>query len=183
MGLLEIASIEKTSGDGRLVSFGPLDQMFWKLEIPSTLSRRVRYKTGLIVDLECVFSGERLEISRMELKQPKSQYISTQLLTQLGLPGVLNQIFLEASPTTKLIRSIPKKEELSKEQLATVITQLYWFEYASWGNPRMSVIQYTNWSTNNANTHFRKLAKLFGLPGAHSASKNSQLLAPGKRNS
>ena len=67
MGLLEIASIEKTSSDGRLVLFGPLDQMFWKLEIPSTLTRRVTYKTGLIMDLECVFSGERLEISRLEL--------------------------------------------------------------------------------------------------------------------
>lgn len=173
MGLLEIASIEKTSSDGRLVLFGPLDQLFWKLEIPSTLSRRIRYKNGLIVDLECVFSGERLEISRMELKQPKSHYISTQLLTQLGLPGVLNQIFLEASPTAKAMRSVPKKEELSKDQLAMVITQLYWFEYASWGNPRMRVIQYTNWSTNNANTHFRKLAKIYGLPGAHSVSKGS----------
>ena len=153
------------------MSFGPLDQMFWKLEIPSTLTRRVTYKTGLVMDLECVFSGERLEISRLELSQATSQYISTQLLTQLGLPGVLNQIFLETSPTTKQIRSIPKKEQLTKDQLAIVITQLYWFEYASWGNPRMSVIQYTNWSTNNANTHFRKLAKMYGLPGAHSASK------------
>jgi hypothetical protein len=181
MGLLEVASIERTGRDGRLVSFGPLDQMFWKLEIPSTLSRRVTYKSGLIVDLECVFSGERLEISRMELNQPKNQYISTQLLTQLGLPAVLNKIFLETSPTTKAMSSIPKKEELSKDQLGIVITQLYWFEYASWANPRMRVIQYTNWSTNNANTHFRKLAKLYGLPGAHSASKNSKSSAQKKR--
>lgn len=168
MSSIEVESIEQTSRDGRLVSFGPLGQMFWKLEVPSTLRRRVIYKTGLVLDLECVFSGERLEISRMELDQPKGQYISTQLLTQLGLPAVLNQIFHEASPTSELIRSIPKKEELSKDQLGKVITQLYWFEYASWANPRMRVIQYTNWSTNNANTHFRKLAKLYGLPGAHS---------------
>jgi hypothetical protein len=131
----------------------------------------VIYKTGLIVDLECVFAGERLEISRMELTQPDGQFLSTQLLTQLGLPGVLNQIFLDASPATKEMRSIPNKEELSKDQLGIVITQLYWFEYASWGNPRMRVIQHTNWSTNKANTYFRKLAKLYGLPGAHS-SKN-----------
>ena len=174
MSSIEVVSIEKTSGDGPVVAFGPLDQMFWKLEIPSTLSRRVIYKTGLVLDLECVFSGERLEISRMELNQPKNQYISTQLLTQLGLPAVLNRIFLEASPTTKAMSSIPKKEELSKEQLGVVITQLYWFEYASWANPRMRVIQYTNWSTNNANTHFRKLAKMYGLPGAHSVSKGSK---------
>jgi hypothetical protein len=172
MSSIEVVSIEKTSGDGPVVAFGPLDQMFWKLEIPSTLSRRVIYKTGLVLDLECVFSGERLEISRMELNQPKNQYISTQLLTQLGLPAVLNKIFLEASPTTKAMSSIPKKEELSKDQLGIVITQLYWFEYASWSNPRMRVIQYTNWSTNNANTHFRKLAKMYGLPGAHSVSKS-----------
>lgn len=181
MSSIEVVSIEKTSGDGPVVAFGPLDQMFWKLEIPSTLSRRVIYKTGLVLDLECVFSGERLEISRMELNQPKNQYISTQLLTQLGLPAVLNKIFLEASPTTKAMSSIPKKEELSKDQLGILITQLYWFEYASWENPRMRVIQYTNWSTNNANTHFRKLAKLYGLPGAHSASKNSKSSAQNKR--
>lgn len=174
MRSLEVVSIEQTSRDGRLVSFGPLSQMFWNLEIPSTLSRRVMYKTGLVLDLECVFSGERLEIARMELNQPENEYISTKLLTQLGLPAVLNQIFLEASPTTQTMHSIPKKEELSKDQLGKVITQLYWFEFASWGNPRMRVIQYTNWSTNNANTHFRKLAKIYGLPGTHSASKVSK---------
>ena len=171
MSSLEVVSIDQTSRDGRLVSFCPLEQMFWRLEIPSTLNRRVIYKTGLILDLECVFAGERLEISRMELTQPEGQYLSTQLLTQLGLPGILNQIFLGASPATKEMRSLPKRDELSKDQLEVVITQLYWFEYASWGNPRMRVIQYTNWSTNKANTYFRKLAKLYGLPGAHS-SKN-----------
>jgi hypothetical protein len=181
MSSIEVVSIEKTSVDGRMVVFGPVAQMFWKLEIPSTLSRRVIYKNGLVLDLECVFSGERLEISRMELNQPKNQYISTQLLTQLGLPAVLNKIFLEASPTTKAMSSIPKKEELSKDQLGIVITQLYWFEYASWSNPRMRVIQYTNWSTNNANTHFRKLAKLYGLPGAHSVSKTSKSSAQKER--
>jgi hypothetical protein len=171
MGLLEIASIEKTSGDGRLVSFGPLDQMFWKLEIPSTLSRRVTYKTGLVVDLECVFSGERLEISRMELAVPSGEFVSTQLLTQLGLPGILNQIFLGASPTTPQIEVLPKRDELTKDQLGIVVTQLYWFEYASWGNPRMRVTQFTNWSNNNANTHFRKLARIYGLPGVHSRAQ------------
>jgi hypothetical protein len=171
MSSLEVVSIDQTSRDGRLMSFGPPEQMFWRMEIPSTLNRRVIYKTGLILDLECIFSGERLEISRMELAQPDGQYLSTQLLTQLGLPGILNQIFLGASPATKEMKSLPKREELSKDQLGMVITQLYWFEYASWGNPRMRVIQYTNWSTNKANTYFRKLAKLYGLPGAHS-SKN-----------
>jgi hypothetical protein len=171
MGLLEVATITQTGRDGRLVQFGPSEQMFWRLEIPSRLSREVRYKSGLVMDLECVFNGERLEISRMEIAVPSGEFVSSQLLTQLGLPGILRQVFLSASPTTAQMQSLPKRNELTKDQLGIVVTQLYWFEYASWGNPRMSVIQYTNWSTNNANTHFRRLAKQYGLPGAHS-SKN-----------
>jgi len=168
MGLLEVASITQTGRDGRLVEFGPSEQMFWRLEIPSRLSREVRYKSGLVMDLECVFNGERLEISRMEIAVPSGEFVSTQLLTQLGLPGILNQVFLSASPTTAQIRSLPRRDELTKDQLGMVVTQLYWFEYASWGNPRMRVTQFTNWSNNNANTHFRKLAKVYGLPGFHS---------------
>ena len=89
MGLLEVASITQTGRDGRLVEFGPSEQMFWRLEIPSRLSREVRYKSGLVMDLECVFNGERLEISRMEIAVPSGEFVSSQLLTQLGLPGIL----------------------------------------------------------------------------------------------
>lgn len=165
---MEVASITQTGRDGRLVEFGPSEQMFWRLEIPAKLSREVRYRSGLVMDLECVFSGERLEISRMELAVPSGDFVSTQLLTQLGLPGILHQVFLSASPTTSQMRSLPRKDELTKEQLGIVVTQLYWFEYAAWGNPRMRVTQFTNWSNNNANTHLRKLAKVYGLPGLHS---------------
>ena len=116
----------------------------------------------------CERTGERLEISRMEIAVPSGEFVSNQLLTQLGLPGILNQVFLSASPTTAQIRSLLRRDELTKDQLGMVVTQLYWFEYASWGNPRMRVTQFTNWSNNNANTHFRKLAKVYGLPGLHS---------------
>jgi hypothetical protein len=168
MGLLKVDSIAPSGRDGRLVPFGPSEQMFWRLEVPSRLSRRVKYKSGLMLDLECVFNGERLEISQLELAQQSGEFITTQILTQLGLPGILNQIFLKASPTTAQIQSLPRKTDLTKDQLGMVVTQLYWFEYASWGNPRMSVTKYTGWSNNNANTHFRKLAKIYGLPGLHS---------------
>lgn len=172
MSSFEIKSIEPIGRDGQLVPFGPTTARFFALQAPSRARRLITYTSGVQLEVECFFAGERLEIKSLRVTAPENQILTTKMLTQLKLPVILNKIFLESSPTTKSMRKLPARDDLSKEQFDSVLTQVYWFEYASWGNPRQRVTQYTKWSNNNANAHFRRLAKVHGLPGSHSGKQS-----------
>jgi hypothetical protein len=167
MSDLMIEKIERLGEDGSLVDFGPRDLRFFDLRIPRILRRRLTYSADLTVDLFCQFSGERLEISELRVRSRPGEFLKTSLLTQLGLPVALRQIFLTACPDTDSLSNLPALGELDKLQRDVVVAQIYWFEFASWGNPRKRVTDYTGWSNNNANSHFRRLAKEYGLPGHH----------------
>jgi hypothetical protein len=167
MSSFGIKAIQPLGVDGELMPFGPVTAQFFVMRAPSRAKRLITFTSGVQLEVECFFSGERLEIESLRVTAPKNQILTTKMLTQLGLPVILNKIFLESSPTTKSMTKLPDRDDLSKEQFDSVLTQVYWFEYASWGNPRQRVTQYTQWSNNNANAHFRRLAKLHGLPGSH----------------
>lgn len=162
-----IEKIEPLGKDGALVDFGPKEQKFFDLKIPRSLRRRLTYSAGLTVDLSCEFSGERLEVIELGVRSQPGDFLRTTLLTQLGLPVALRKIFLSTCPNSESLTDLPPLVDLTRLQRDSLVTQIYWYEFASWGNPRKRVTDYTGWSNNNANSHFRRLAKEFGLPGHH----------------
>jgi hypothetical protein len=157
--------------DGKPVSFGPFDQETGTQQsIPSSLTRRVVYP-GLEVSalVECVFTGDKLEIQRISVEN-SGKFVSTKVLTQLALPAVIRAIAVEVVPNAKLWSELKSSEDFRLEGL-TFLAQVYWFEHISWGSPRGSIMKYMSWSRTNANFHISKIARNYPLPGAHSQDK------------
>ena len=157
--------------DGDLVAFGPFDpQTGWQLQIPCTLTRKVVYPAlRLEILLDCVFSGDRLEISKLSI-EGLDAYVATRDLTQLALPAVMGEIVATSVPAAERWSAPLAQSNSNRLTNAGYLAQLYWFHYAGWGAPRAAIMNYMSWSRANANFHIKKIAKLFQLPGSHSYS-------------
>jgi len=153
--------------DGPMVYFGPLDpETGLRCQIPRELSRLVIYPAlGLEVQIDCTFSGERLEIERLTIES-NSSYLASRDLTQLALPQVMNKVVSTVVPEARAIEKQIKSTLLDKPDGPAFLAQLYWFEFVGWGSPRVSIMSYMGWSRANANFHIKRINKLFPLPGA-----------------
>lgn len=162
-------------GDGPLVAFGPNDAAAgFRLAIPGSLVRKVSYPSlALEVELNCAFTGDRLEIVRMTIASRQS-FIATKDLTQLALPQVIRRIVCESVPNSDrwLIHDANSFNQSRSEEF---LAQLYWFEHVSWGSPRATLMTYMGWSRPYANTRIKKIAKEFALPGAHADSRDGKV--------
>jgi hypothetical protein len=157
--------------DGKRVEFGPFDhETGTQQSIPTSLTRRVVYpELGISALIECVFTGDKLEVQSLSV-QNNGKFVSTKVLTQLGLPSVIREIALEIIPNARMWAFLDSNEILKKEG-PTFLAQVYWFEHVSWGSPRVSIMNYMSWSRTNANFHISKIARNFPLPGAHALDK------------
>jgi hypothetical protein len=137
------------------------------MSIPNRLTRTVTYpELGLEIELECVFSGERLEIAKMTV-QGVGGYIATRDLTQLSLPQVMRAIVSEAVPEANRWSQLENESQSNRLTDPCHLAQIYWLEYVGWGTPRARIMKYMGWSRANANFHIKKINKNFPLPGAH----------------
>lgn len=154
--------------DGKLVQFGPLDtETGWTMAIPEHLTRNVYYpQMKLEITLDCVFSGERLEITLMTI-EGRGGFVSTRDLTQLALPAVMREIAISAVPDSQRWSNPASADDLSRPEGYGYLAQMYWFEYVGWGTPRANIMAYMNWSRANANFHIKKINRNFPLPRAH----------------
>jgi hypothetical protein len=89
--------------DGKAVDFGPFDpETGTQQSIPSSLTRKVVYpELGVSAMVECVFTGDKLEIQRISVEN-NGKFVSTKVLTQLALPAVIRAIAVEVIPNAKL---------------------------------------------------------------------------------
>lgn len=154
--------------DGGLVDFGPFDQGSGSQpSIPSRLTRKVTYpELGVIAMVECVFTGDRIEILSISV-QKNERFVSATVLSQLSIPSVIREIAIQAVPNSQLWALAGEDQERRYESQA-FLAQVYWFEHVSWGSPRASIMKYMNWSRTNANFHISKISREVELPGAHS---------------
>jgi hypothetical protein len=165
---------EITSGgqpDGSLVLFGNLDpKNDRKLQIPATFERRVKYVSQqLELELHCVFTGDRIEISRMVISG-LGKFVGSRDLTQLSLPQVIRKIAFDVIPNSHEWTEETRSKDIEWGNLNAgdgFLAQLYWFEHVSWGAPRSALMSYLGCSRTTANAHIRRIAKQFDLPGVH----------------
>jgi hypothetical protein len=162
--------------DGKLVQFGPLDpETGWTMMIPEHLTRIVFYpQMKLEITLDCVFTGERLEITLMTI-EGRGGFVSTRDLTQLALPSVMREIVVGAVPDAHRWSNPASADNLNRPEGYGYLAQMYWFEYAGWGTPRANIMTYMDWSRANANFHIKKINRNFSLPRAHSEAASRAL--------
>ena len=167
--------------DGPLVQVGPVfPGLLHQIQIPSWSTATVDYgKEMPSVTLHIVFSGERVEISKLEVSADTG-FVTTQFLTQLALPKVLRQFVVESVPNSSTW-TLERGEEGMGVDSYDFLAQLYWFEHLSWGSPRGTIMKFMGWSRANTNWHLRKIEKEFALPGRANSTRELER-KPGSRN-
>lgn len=168
--------------DGELVNFGPFDQETGTQQsIPTSFSRRVIYpELEVAAIVQCLFTGDKIEIQSIQVEN-NGKFVSTKVLTQLALPSVIRAIAIEVVPNSSLWAKLDPNQEFKLEG-PTFLAQVYWFEHISWGSPRVSIMNYMNWSRTNANFHILKISSNLPLPGAHAIKKPQKFSSRNQEN-
>ena len=154
--------------DGPLVEIGPLDPLGdFRLQVPSFFSRKVEY-AGLSRNLEIRirFLGDKLEIGELCIKDSQGPIGSRDLL-QLSLPQVVRACAASAIPQFEFwslgLGGRPGiGEALRNNRL--LLSKLYWFEYATWGAPRVAIQELLACKRTTANYFIRLASEEHSLP-------------------
>jgi hypothetical protein len=169
--------IHKTDkADGEFIEFGPVAKEGKKRpRIPASFSRKAVYSDlGLEAELDCTFSGDRIELRRLELRRTDSS-ISTRDLTQLALPWVIHSVAIDVIPDSYrysvLISDVGEMESAKQrgptDEVLREVAAAYWFEHVTWGTPRSRIMEFWGIKRATANEWIRKASKIYALPGAH----------------
>lgn len=166
--------------DGKMVTFGPIDpENMKRLSIPKTFTRFVDYTdSSLAVELQCVFDGEKIQVSRISVAN-SGGFVTSRDLTQLSLPAVIRQIGLEVIPDSEYWTQEWQDANSIKHGLkydSWFIAQLYWFEHATWGSPRVAVQEFMGCKRTTANYYIRLAGEKTALPGQHKKTRAEQQL-------
>jgi hypothetical protein len=140
---------------------GYIPDVSQQLLVPRSLKREVFYGDDqpLLTLSLSLLDTNRFEVVGVNLQVPKSgSAISTSFLTKLSIPKIVRETTVEAIPYSSYWTTPPT--DYSDDYLA----QLYWFEYVTWGAPRLAIMNLTGWSRANTNHHLRRIAKIFDLP-------------------
>lgn len=157
--------------DGVMVTFGPVDpENRRQLSIPKTFTRFVDYiDSTLVVELQCVFDGEKIQVSKISVAN-NGGFVTSRDLTQLSLPAVIRQMGLQVIPDSEYWTQEWQDANFKKHGLkydSWFIAQLYWFEHATWGSPRVAVQELMGCKRTTANYYIRLAGEKTPLPGQH----------------
>lgn len=169
---IELADVK----DGDFRPFGPVDpETKRQLSIPEKFTRVVKYSDiPLSVELTCVFDGEKIQVKKLcAMSQPEA-FVTSRDLTQLSLPAVIRRIGLQVIPDAEYWTMEWQDDHALKLGLKSdphFLAQLYWFEHATWGSPRVAVQEYMGCKRTTANYYIRLAAGVTALPGLHKKGK------------
>ena len=161
--------IEETSAaDGALVYFGPIDpESKRQLAIPSTFERQISdQELGLKLTLSCVFTGEKVEVSRLLISSDNQGNISSRVLAQLGLPSLIREVTMFVVPNSEFW-VVSKNRDSILEVTSTnfaYLAQVYWLEHVSHGSPRQELMKLLGIPRSTCNLLLRKIKDVYLLP-------------------
>ena len=162
--------------DDEFVPFGPLEPSLGRtLQAPKNLVARVSYPAwGCTMEIHGAFFESRLGLERivLEATNPKERTINSTLTQSLEISKVMREISLRAFPESEIWADRKSQDRGPQLNSDEFLAQIYWFENATWGKPRMALMNYMNWSRTNANWHIKRLAKRpeIGMPSLHAQS-------------
>lgn len=161
--------------DGGMVTFGPVDpENRRQLSIPKTFTRFVDYTdSSLVVELQCFFDGEKIQVSKISVVN-NGGFVTSRDLTQLSLPAVIREMGFQVIPDSEYWTQEWQDANSIKHGLkydSWFIAQLYWFEHATWGSPRVAVQEFMGCKRTTANYYIRLAGEKTPLPGQHKKDK------------
>jgi hypothetical protein len=168
--------LDITPSQNKMVQFGPFEPTLGLvLKAPDKVRAKVAYPSwGCTMELSCAFFDSRLGLERitLEASNPKERTINSTLTQNLEISKVMREICLKTFPQSEIWADRSSQDKGPQLDSDEFIAQLYWFENATWGKPRLALMNYMNWSRTNANWHIKRLAKnpLIGMPSLHAQS-------------
>ena len=157
----------------KFVQFGPLEpSLGLALIAPEKLTARVSYPSrGCTMEIHCSFFDARLGLARivLEATNPSERTLNSTLTQNLEVSKVMREICLKTFPQSEVWADRRAQDNGPHLNSDEFLAQIYWFENATWGKPRLALMNYMNWSRTNANWHIKRLANspLIGMPGLH----------------
>lgn len=171
--------LETVIEGNKFVRFGPSEpSLGFGLEAPEKLLTRISYPAwGCILELYCVFLNSRLGIERiiLEATNPTDRTINSSLTQNLEISKVMREVCLTSFPKSEVWADRSSQDRGPHIASDEFLAQIYWFENATWGKPRLALMNYMNWSRTNANWHIKRLAKMpnIGMPSMHAQSSET----------
>jgi hypothetical protein len=165
---------EITPSPMKFIAFGPKDpELGISLMAPVKLSAVVAYEDWeCTLRISCVFQDSKLGLERVviDANNPQKRTINTSLTQNLEIPKIMRELSLRVFPNSANWANRSSQDSGPHASSDQFIAQIYWFENATWGKPRLALMNYMNWSRTNANWHIKRLAKNpeIGMPGIHS---------------
>jgi hypothetical protein len=160
--------VEKVAVDGPLRDVGPVDSLGdFPLRIPASFTRLVKAReSNRRFQLTIEFDGTKLRVVELLITDHNSS-ISPRDLLAVSLPKLIRACAETAIPNsafwTSELRQLPDIENRLREDLA-LLSKLYWFEYITWGNPRVEIQKLLQSQKTTANYYIRLASKVHNLP-------------------
>ncbi len=172
--------VQNRGVDGVLRDVGPLDAFRdFPLQIPERFTRLVTTEgSERAIELTLHFDGQKLRIMELRIRDEVNPITPRELLS-LSLPKLVRACAESAIPNsefwTRELPRLPNIENQLRDDLL-LLSKLYWFEYITWGNPRVEVQRLLQCQKTTANYYIRLASKFHTLPEAR-LSENKKATA------
>ena len=162
--------VERVGVDGPLREVGPQDRLGdYSLSIASSFTRLVTMdESSRSVQLTLDFDGSKLKIVELRIADRENAITSRDLLS-VSLPKLVRACAETAIPKSQFwtsdLQSLPDIQNRLRDDLY-LLSKLYWFEYITWGNPRVEIQKLLQCQKTTANYYIRLASKVHRLPEA-----------------
>lgn len=173
-------NVKKVAVDGPLLDVGPADSLGdYPLQIPATFTRLVELReSNRRFQLTIEFDGTKLRVTEL-LISDHSNSISPRDLLAVSLPKLIRACAEAAIPNSEFwaseLSNLPDIENRLRDDLS-LLSKLYWFEYITWGNPRVEIQKLLQCQKTTANYYIRLASRIHSLPEAR-LSENKKATA------
>lgn len=162
--------VERVGQDAPLRDVGPVIGFDdYPLRVPGEFRRLVTSDAmDWQVELTIRFDGRKLRIIDLRI-HARNDPITPRDLLGLSLPKLVRACAETAIPNsdfwTRDLPRLPNIEHRLRDDLY-LLAKLYWFEYITWGSPRVEIQKLLNSQKTTANYYIRLASKLHTLPEA-----------------
>ena len=159
----------KNLGDsGSISAVGPETPFDdFPLRVPTKFSRLVTsVDSDWIIEITIHFDGQKLQVFDLRIHAQASP-ITPRGLLALSLPKLVRACAETAIPNSEFwTEQLPRLsgiENRLRDDLS-LLAKYYWFEYMTWGNPRVEIQKLLKCQKTTANYYIRLASKLHTLP-------------------
>lgn len=160
--------IEKLGDSGSLRDVGPeIPFDDFPLRVPTKFSRMVTsVDSDWMIEISIHFDGRKLQVFDLQI-HAQSTPITPRGLLSLSLPKLVRACAETAIPNsdfwTEHLPRLPDIQNRLRDDLS-LLAKYYWFEYITWGNPRVEIQELLKCQKTTANYYIRLASKLHTLP-------------------